>query len=129
MGDFGIALDCMVNEAWVVGAGNVSHLGNVPCGTPTSVEEDRPQRFRLSAAYPNPFSIVTSFLLTVEEPQRVRVAVYDLFGREVEVLHNGVISAGEASFSFDGRNLPSALYLVRVDGERFSASQRVILVK
>ena len=47
----------------------------------------------LSAPYPNPFRDQTRFAITVQQPQRVRVEVYDLLGRRVAQLFDGPLAA------------------------------------
>lgn len=84
----------------------------------------------LSAVYPNPFNPQAQFTLMVRREQSVRVAVYDVQGRRVALLHEGSLAAGtHHRFVFDGAALPSGLYLVRADGETFSAVRSVVLLK
>jgi len=89
-----------------------------------------PEAFFLSAAYPNPFNPATTFSLTLERTQPVRVSVVDLLGREVALLHEGVLAAGVSqTFTFEAGRLPTGQYLIRVVGESFVASRGVVLVK
>ncbi len=81
-------------------------------------------------AYPNPFHAGLRVRLTVAQPQRVRLAVYDLLGRRVAVLHDAVLPAQTPrAFSFEAGRLPGGRYLIRVAGERFSATRTVTLLK
>ena len=122
----GIALDCMAQEAWVSSrSGAVVHLGQVPCGSPTSADGDAPTTLRLSAASPNPFRDQVSFSLAVERPQHVRIAAYDLLGREVETVYDGGAGLGTQTFTL-GNDWSVGLYLIRVVGEGFSTTQRVV---
>ncbi len=89
-----------------------------------------PTAYRLSPAYPNPFNPETAFSLSVARAQRVEVAVYDLMGRRVALLHDGLLEAQSTrAFTFEAATLPSGLYLIRAVGERFVASETVTLVK
>ncbi len=91
---------------------------------------DLPGTHALSNAYPNPFNPQTRFTLRVAEAQDVRVALYDVRGRQVAVLHDGPLAAGAAHpFEVDGRALPSGTYVVAVEGERFRDRLQVSLVK
>ena len=69
--------------------------------------------FGLSEAYPNPLRDTGRLTLTLATPQRVRVAVYDVLGREVVELAEGIRPAGEHEVVVDARALPSGLYVVR----------------
>jgi hypothetical protein len=49
----------------------------------------------------------------VGEPAHVRLAVYDVLGREVAVLADGTFEPGRYEAAFDGRSLASGVYVVR----------------
>ncbi len=84
----------------------------------------------LSAAYPNPFNGSTTFMLTLARTQQVTLTIFDVSGRAVAVLHEGMLTAEEAHpFHLDSGSLPSGLYIARAVGENFSAAQRAVLVK
>lgn len=85
----------------------------------------------LSEVYPNPFRAAeASFTLAVAREQRVRVVVYDALGREVALVHEGVLPAGRGHrFALDGRGLASGVYVVRVEGETFQEARPVTLLK
>ncbi len=84
----------------------------------------------LGDVHPNPFNPRAAFALTVDRDQTVRVELVDVAGRRVAVLHDGPLAGGvEHRFTLDGRGLPSAVYFVRVQGERFADVRRAVLVK
>ena len=86
--------------------------------------------FALSAAYPNPFATVTTFTLRVATPQRVRVEAFDLLGRRVAVLHDGLVAVdAPLALRFDAAGLPAGLYVYRATGETFRATRRVTLAR
>jgi hypothetical protein len=88
------------------------------------------KRFALSAAYPNPFNPQTSFSLAVAQTQEVSVEVYNVLGRRVDVLHQGMMEAKQArSFVWEASSHPSGLYFIRVVGEQFVETRRVTLIK
>lgn len=89
-----------------------------------------PGTYALSGAFPNPFNPETQVTLMVAVAQPVRVEVYDVVGRRVAVLHDGLLEADQLHrFVFDARRLPSGLYLYRILGERFSDVKSMMLVK
>jgi hypothetical protein len=88
------------------------------------------EAFLLSEAAPNPFRGEAWMTLQVRESQSVRAELYDVLGRRVATLHEGVLDAGrEHRLSLDGRGLSSGLYLVRVAGERFAETRRVVVAR
>ena len=97
-------------------------------GTDAEEEGAEPEAVALSV-YPNPSAGSATVALTLAEPSEVRVAVYDVLGREVAVLHEGRFSAGSHRLVFDGAELPSGLYLVGVESNGFSATRRVTLMR
>ncbi len=99
--------------------------------TATASEEAQvPVAFRLSQVYPNPFNPAARFTLEVARPQHVRVAVFDVLGREAAVLHDGPLAPGRAhSFVFEAGDLPGGVYLVRAAGEAAISVRRAVLIK
>ena len=88
-----------------------------------------PEVGSLSAAYPNPFRGATRLTLAVPSGQRVEVALYDVLGRRVAVLHDGPLTAGAHQIVVEAQGLPSGVYVVRVEGETFTAGHRVTIVR
>jgi glucose/arabinose dehydrogenase len=83
----------------------------------------------LRLAGPNPFRDRTTFTLQTAAPGPARVAVYDVLGREVAVLHDGPVGTDARELTLDAADLPGGVYLVRlVAGDRV-ATQRVTVVR
>ncbi|MEM6782258.1 MAG: FG-GAP-like repeat-containing protein [Bacteroidota bacterium] len=89
---------------------------------PTAQVPDTPA---LDAAYPNPFRDAATLTLALPEAQAVRVALYDVLGREVALLHDGTAPAGPLTLRVDGRRLASGVYVVRAEGATFAATRRI----
>lgn len=91
---------------------------------------EEPDTFTLSAAYPNPFNPQTSFSLTVDDRQEVAVEVFNLLGVRIEQLFRGEMQSGEMrEFTFVADDIPSGIYLYRVQGENFTATRQMTLLK
>ncbi|MEZ4699236.1 MAG: T9SS type A sorting domain-containing protein [Rhodothermales bacterium] len=89
-----------------------------------------PEGYMLSGIYPNPFNPTTAFQLTLAESQRVHIEVFDLLGRSVAMIQDGVLGANEEHvFSFDAGRLASGRYVLRVMGETFETSRTLTLAK
>jgi len=85
--------------------------------------------YALSSPYPNPFGDVTRLTLSVARAQHVTVVVLDMTGRRVATVYDGTVTPGASTtLRVDGADLPSGLYLVRVTGEDFTATQRISVV-
>ena len=86
--------------------------------------------YELSPVYPNPVQGTSRLTLTVREPQTVRVALYDMLGREVATLFRGALAANrQQTIQIDGRQQASGSYIVRVKGETFTSTRRLTVVR
>ncbi len=88
-----------------------------------------PSAFALSAAYPNPFRGQTTLTLDVPTATRLRVAVYDVLGREVAVLLDGAVEAGPHTAVLDATAVPSGRYLVRATAGDAVSTPSVTLMR
>ncbi len=66
--------------------------------------KDTLARLRLSQNSPNPFLLRTNIKLNVPSATRARLAVYDVSGRLVRVLSNGILEPGSHTFTWDGKD-------------------------
>lgn len=92
-------------------------------------QTEQPLHFDLAPAYPNPFNPSTQLSYTVAPTQHVRLAVYDVTGREVAVLVDRIEASGQYQRTFDASHLSSGVYFVRMTTTDFQRTQRLILQK
>lgn len=86
--------------------------------------------YAFSPIAPNPVTAAARFTVEVGEEQAVRVSVVDMLGREVAVLHDGVLAAGAPErLDLDASALPGGVYTVLVRGESFSTVRRVTVAR
>ena len=90
---------------------------------------DLPEEFSLSSAYPNPFNPVTNMDLALDANGQVSMIVYNLVGQAVEVLVNGYMDAGYHTITWDAANVPSGVYIVKVNTGTNVTTQKVMLMK
>lgn len=88
-----------------------------------------PDRYRLWQNYPNPFNPATSIRVDLSQGGPVSLVLYDLLGREVRRLAEGVYPAGVHIVRLDAGDLPSGIYVYRLRSGAFSGSRRLVLVK
>lgn len=88
-----------------------------------------PDAIALHGAYPNPFNPSTLVRFTLDAGRQTRLAVYDVLGREIAVLVDGQMSAGEHRATFDASNLTSGVYIVRLEAGGTSMTRRITLLK
>ena len=90
---------------------------------------EMPRQFSLSQNYPNPFNPSTQIEYSVPFSSHVSLKVYDLMGREVATLFEGVRQPGKFVATFDGGGLSSGVYFYRLFAGGSSFSRKLILVK
>ncbi|HEY3293869.1 MAG TPA: T9SS type A sorting domain-containing protein [bacterium] len=83
----------------------------------------------LSQNFPNPFNPTTSISFDVKEAGFVSMKVYNMVGQEVATLAHGTMAQGRHTVSFDATNLPSGLYIYRMEAANFSATKKMLLMK
>ncbi len=90
-----------------------------------------PQEFELLSIYPNPFNSTTTIKYTVTLIMPVILDIYDVNGRLVETLVDGMVPAGKHSVVWDAAGVRAGVYLVRMKDEagRMGGVRRVVHVK
>jgi hypothetical protein len=94
-----------------------------------SIEVGVPNNFYLSQNYPNPFNPETRIDFTLPEKQLISLRIYNTLGELVRELVNEVKEAGSYSVTFDASNLPSGVYIYRLQTSSFSANKKMTLLK
>lgn len=97
----------------------------------TSVDEstDTPQSISLHQNYPNPFNPLTSIRFELPRSERVKLAVYDMLGREVGLLADGVYSPGTHTFNWDASNFSSGIYIYSLETSSRRITRKMTLMK
>lgn len=85
--------------------------------------------FELSSAYPNPFNDWTIIRYHLMRTERVRLRVFDLRGRMVRSLLDGIQAGGEHRMALQANNLASGVYFVVLQTEGQRLSRKVTLVR
>jgi len=103
---------------------------------PTYVEEDEdvPSDTIISSNYPNPFNPSTTIEYNIPETDYVRLVIYDTLGREVTVLQDGMMSAGNHNTVWDGKSITgelvgSGVYIYRFNAGDFIDQGKILLLR
>jgi uncharacterized protein YxjI len=88
-----------------------------------------PYRFELAQNYPNPFNPSTKIQYTLKSSGNVRLSVYDLLGREVAILVNGVRTAGSHEVTFSRPDLGSGVYFYKLQTGGQVITKKMLLMK
>jgi hypothetical protein len=88
-------------------------------GTTANEDDASPNAFALRGAFPNPFRASTTIEYALQEAAEVSLTVFDVLGRKVATVVEGLKPAGVERVAFDASGLPAGLYIsqFRVNGE------------
>lgn len=115
------------NEHIVAGAGGTMMRttdGGGGCQSGVAVEEDPIPGVDVTGPYPLPLAAEGRLDLTLSASQTVRATTYDMLGRRVRSVFEGNVVAGvKQRIDLDAADMPAGFYLVRIEGETFSASR------
>lgn len=112
----------------ITGFSGEALVGN---GVPVAAEEadDIPNDFHLAQNYPNPFNPETTISFSLPKQAHVRLAVYDMLGREIAVLLDDSRSTGTHQTRFDASRLVSGVYFYRLVTDGFAATRTMVLLR
>jgi len=93
------------------------------------IETQLPEEVSLYQNYPNPFNPETVISFDLPSSMDARLKVFDLRGRELEVLVNEYLPAGKHSINFNGSNYAAGIYMVVLETEFGTQAKRMLLLK
>lgn len=122
-------------HAWIVGAkGLILHRKlSSPPGSGII-----PQSFTLEQNYPNPFSssdATTTIRFSIKSQQHITIAIYDILGREINILLSEIIGPGSHSITWDGRDnskglkVPAGIYFYELRSPSFTCRKKMLLIQ
>jgi len=104
-------------------ADNFSLLGS------SDAEISNPEEYTIVENYPNPFNPTTTISYSLVEAGKVSLTVYDLAGRQVAEVVNGLREAGTHEVTFDATGLSSGVYIYQLSADGVRTSGKMMLMK
>ncbi len=104
----------------------------------TDVESDLvspyPDSYALHQNHPNPFNLSTEISFCLAEPGQVNIDIYNLLGRKIVTLADGVFEVGEHNILWDGRDIDgleaaSGIYFYRIKAGEYSETRKMMMLK
>ncbi|MFQ6611128.1 MAG: T9SS type A sorting domain-containing protein, partial [Fidelibacterota bacterium] len=125
------ALDVNTNES---GTTAIEQCANGDVGTWPARETDKikelPDTFSLQAPYPNPFNPTVRITVALPEfTENASLIVFDITGRQVDILVSGPLDAGYHNYLWDGSQLPGGLYILKYSAHVYTETRKMILLK
>jgi len=85
--------------------------------------------YQLYQNYPNPFNPTTTIRFEIPYQQNVELAIYDILGREVKLLYDGIAPAGIMVIDFNAQGFSSGVYIYRLKTDEFISSKKFVILK
>ncbi|MCC6864939.1 MAG: choice-of-anchor D domain-containing protein [Ignavibacteria bacterium] len=95
----------------------------------TNTNNSIPEKFALHQNYPNPFNPETNIKFELPRVSNVKLAVYDILGREVSLLINNKMDAGIYNATWSAEPFSSGVYFYRLTADGFTDVKKMIVVK
>lgn len=109
------------------------HIWNWVQNTPDSAPDDEmvPLEFSLNNAYPNPFNAQTVINYSVAKNEAITLKLFDVAGREVATLLDGMAQAGSHSLSVNAVDLglESGIYYARLESASETMTSKIVYLK
>ncbi len=89
----------------------------------------QPNEFALQEIYPNPFNNIARINFSVDKNALTAVKAYDLNGRLVSNIYEDTPRIGAHTLSWDASELPSGMYVIRLESEGRYKTKKIVLMK
>jgi len=94
-----------------------------------SISTETPSKYSLSQNYPNPFNPITKIKFALQKSSNVNITVYDMIGKEIEVLVNEQLREGTYQTEWNGNSFSSGVYFYKISAGDFTETRKMLLVK
>ena len=88
-----------------------------------------PRNYSLSQNYPNPFNPSTTINYELPKESFVKLVVYNILGERITTLVNEQNKAGRYEVKFNAKNVPSGVYLYRIQAGEFINTKKMLMLK
>ena len=119
------------NTGWVVG-GNGRILKTTNGGGPIGIQPistNIPEEYLLYQNYPNPFNPVTTIRFDVPKTSFVKLAVYDILGKENETIIDEQLSSGTYEIQWNASGYTSGVYFYKIRAGDYVSTKKMVLLK
>ncbi len=99
----------------------------LPPWNKTKVKEK--EEIKEDKIYPNPSTNTAEISFTIANAEDISVLIYDNSGRVIQTLHQGLLEAGEHTFSWDCSNVGAGKYICNIRGNSVFKSLKVMINK
>jgi hypothetical protein len=97
--------------------------------TKEGISSNTPSSFSLHQNYPNPFNPSTTIKFEISNSGLVKLVVYDMLGKTVDILVNQNLEPGSYSINYTNKNLYSGVYFYELTAGDFKDIKKMSLIK
>jgi hypothetical protein len=121
-------------DIWYVNLGHLYlyhllQMVNSPASTGVIAENGRPTSIQLLQNYPNPFNPSTNINYQLPVAKDIKLVVFDVLGKEVATLVDGVEEPGYKSVKWDASGVASGMYFYRLQAGEFVQTRKLLLLR
>lgn len=109
--------------------GKILYLNEIPPVSITPLQNELPVEFDLFQNYPNPFNSQTVISFNIFKKSKIKLIIYDINGREIELLSDDEFDAGKYTIKYNAVKLSSGIYFYKLETKNFDKTLKFILIK
>ena len=106
----------------------VSGKGNKLTGV-ADAQSLLPKEFALAQNYPNPFTPSTQITYAVPKAAKITLEIFDVLGRKVATLVDGVVTPGYYTANFNASSMSSGIYFYRLSSPGVTFTKKMLLLR
>ena len=91
--------------------------------------EKMPENYKLYQNFPQTFYKVTRIAFDLPKASNVRIVIYDVFGRDMNVLIDNELNPGSYEVKWNASNLSAGIYYYKLYADDFVDSKKIFLLK
>lgn len=91
--------------------------------------EEIPSQIELEQNYPNPFNPSTKISYSLSDPAQTKITIHDLVGKEISVLVDKFMTAGNHQVTFNATGLASGIYVYRLATDEHTITKKMLVLK
>lgn len=115
----------------LAGSGAWSAVDTFTANVSTGIKQEKgiPTEYSLSQNYPNPFNPTTKIQFALPKAALIKLSIYDLLGREVQIVLDKELKEGYYEVSIDAGNLSSGIYFYKIQAGNFLQTKKMVVAK